>query len=33
MFDVLEDGDEFVFELAGGVLFDHFVCVGVLKKC
>ena len=30
MFDVLEDGDELVFELAGWVLFEHFVGVGVL---
>ena len=33
VFDVLEDGDELVFELAGCVIFEHFVGVGVLKKC
>ena len=30
MFNVLEEGDEFVFELGGGILAEDFVCVGVL---
>ena len=33
VFDVLEDGDELIFELTGRVIFEHFVGVGVLKKC
>ena len=30
LFDVLEKGDEFVFELAGLILWEYFVGVGVL---
>ena len=31
LFDVLEKGDEFVFELGGGVFGKNFIGVGVLK--
>ena len=31
MFDVLEKGDEFVVELAGGFLSEYFVGVDVLQ--
>ena len=30
LFNVFEKGDEFVFKLGGGILGEHFVCVGVL---
>ena len=30
LFNVFKKGNEFVFELGGGVFGEHFVCLGVL---